>query len=599
MLLTVKNPVANIYKKNNKKSEIVTQILYGENFITYSKSGKFYRGYKAYDKYKGFIESKDLHIDKIKKTHKIISRDCSLYKKPNNKYKILNHGSLNYQLSYQKYNTIPPRNLLPLENIINNKYLIKEKADGLLIFTLPTNIYPNIDEIINFEIKAEFIEDLNLYLIFDINIPNTTIIERQHYLRNIHYITKNISYTPLVNNFDTLIDEIQKERNLLKNFIETNNNEFKWYPKGSWEILMNDDIYFNLINVIENTNKYNEFILNGIFNCDGLILTPLNGLRELKIKPKHLQTIDLLYKNNMWIDSNNKEWNIEMITNKKYENKIYRCYPHKNKYIATEIRYDKKTPNSSKVIDQIININNYNWLSNINFQIYYDFVKNINDIQLIEMLNNQKNLLNININYMKPEINKNWLDLGCGKCKLYNTIKTNYMPKKYLGIDNDINILSKKYNLVDNNEEIIDLYPCDLSDKWDKNNIWNSFNWSIKYDYIIANFSIMHFWSNLFWEQLDKVTHSGSIFLFNITKVNMTWKYNNSYLVSDENITKIYFEWTHEKEHIEPIINDNLIDITFKKYNWVIHDKLNYSNNLSPNYNNLSQCYNWIIAIKL
>jgi hypothetical protein len=36
MLLTVKTPIANIYKKNNKKSEIVTQILLGENFITQS-----------------------------------------------------------------------------------------------------------------------------------------------------------------------------------------------------------------------------------------------------------------------------------------------------------------------------------------------------------------------------------------------------------------------------------------------------------------------------------------------------------------------------------------------------------------------------------
>ena len=48
MLLTVKSPIANIYN-NNKKSEIVTQILLGENFITQNKFGKFFKGYKAYD----------------------------------------------------------------------------------------------------------------------------------------------------------------------------------------------------------------------------------------------------------------------------------------------------------------------------------------------------------------------------------------------------------------------------------------------------------------------------------------------------------------------------------------------------------------------
>ena len=44
---------------------------------------------------------------------------------------------------------------------------------------------------------------------------------------------------------------------------------------------------------------------------------------------------------------------------------------------------------------------------------------------------------------------------------------------------------------------------CDLSNKWDNINLWNSFDWTIKYDYIVANFSIMHFWSDLFWEQLN------------------------------------------------------------------------------------------------
>ena len=88
MLLTVKSSIANIYKKNNKNSGIVTQILLGEDFKSQNKIGKFYKGYKAYDKYKGFIEAKDLHLDKNKKTHKIISKECNVYKKPNNKYKL-------------------------------------------------------------------------------------------------------------------------------------------------------------------------------------------------------------------------------------------------------------------------------------------------------------------------------------------------------------------------------------------------------------------------------------------------------------------------------------------------------------------------------
>ena len=138
MLLTVKNPIANIYKKNNKKSEIVTQILYGENFITYSKSGKFYRGYKAYDKYKGFIESKDLHIDKIKKTHKIISRDCSLYKKPNNKYKINKKIFFNSKIS-----------------ILNNKNNFIQTKIGWI---LKKNVKP-----INFKSK-HFLDNVRLFL---------------------------------------------------------------------------------------------------------------------------------------------------------------------------------------------------------------------------------------------------------------------------------------------------------------------------------------------------------------------------------------------------------------------------------------------------
>ena len=520
--------------------------------------------------------------------------------KPNNKIKILNKGSLNYQLNCQKYNTIPPRHLLPLENILHKNYLIKEKADGILTSVLPNKIIPQINEIFNYQVKAEFIEDLNLYLIFDINIPNMTILERQHFLRSIHPETEKIPYTSYITTFETLINEIKKERNILKNFMENNQNgEFKWYPKGSWKLFMNDNFYIDLINFIEETNEYTDFLLNGEFNCDGLILTPLDGSRELKVKPKKLQTIDLLFNGKKWVDSNNIEWNINMIPNKKYQNKIYRCYPLfdkcNNNYTATEIRFDKKRPNSNIIVDQIKNIYNFKWLENVDLLInkekYYELVKKLDDNYIINILENQKKLLEKVISDIKPEINKNWIDLGCGKCKLYYLIKDKYIPKNYMGIDNDTSILSKKYHLVDETNNLVNLFPSNLKDIWDKIVLWNNFNWSINYDYILANFSIMHFWSDLFWEQLNKVTKTGSIFIFNIVKENINWNYKDSYIISDNIETKIYFNWAHTKEHKEPIISNASINNMTSKYGWIIINRITF------NYP-LSNCYEWYILSK-
>jgi hypothetical protein len=138
MLLTVKSSIANIYKKNNKKSGIVTQILLGEDFNSQNKIGKFYKGYKAYDKYKGFIEAKDLHLDKNKKTHKIISKECNVYKKPNNKYKLNKKIFFNSRISI----------LADKNNFIQTK-------NGWI---LKKNIKP-----INFR-KKHFLDNIKLYL---------------------------------------------------------------------------------------------------------------------------------------------------------------------------------------------------------------------------------------------------------------------------------------------------------------------------------------------------------------------------------------------------------------------------------------------------
>lgn len=138
MLLTVKSSIANIYRKNSKNSGIVTQILLGEDFKSQNKIGKFYKGYKVYDKYKGFIEAKDLHLDKNKKTHKIISKECNVYKKPNNKYKLNKKIFFNSRIS-----------------ILDDKNNFIETKNGWI---LKKNIKP-----INFK-KKHFLDNIKLYL---------------------------------------------------------------------------------------------------------------------------------------------------------------------------------------------------------------------------------------------------------------------------------------------------------------------------------------------------------------------------------------------------------------------------------------------------
>lgn len=138
MLLTVKSSIANIYKKNNKNSGIVTQILLGEDFKSQNKIGKFYKGYKAYDKYKGFIAAKDLHFDKNKKTHKIISKECNVYKKPNNKYRLNKKIFFNSRIS-----------------ILDSKNNFIQTKNGWI---LKKNIKP-----INFR-KKHFLGNIKLYL---------------------------------------------------------------------------------------------------------------------------------------------------------------------------------------------------------------------------------------------------------------------------------------------------------------------------------------------------------------------------------------------------------------------------------------------------
>ena len=94
-LFTNTYPFINIYKKASNKSEIVTQIIYGESFSIIKKNKKWLKIKIKEDGYKGFILNKN-HNPYIKATHKVHKLKVNVYKFPNKKRKIneLSFGSL-------------------------------------------------------------------------------------------------------------------------------------------------------------------------------------------------------------------------------------------------------------------------------------------------------------------------------------------------------------------------------------------------------------------------------------------------------------------------------------------------------------------------
>ena len=62
--------VINVYKKNNIRSEVVTQLLYGDTFKKIKKTGTWIKIKNDTDNYKGYIKNNKFPHNQ-KNTHKI------------------------------------------------------------------------------------------------------------------------------------------------------------------------------------------------------------------------------------------------------------------------------------------------------------------------------------------------------------------------------------------------------------------------------------------------------------------------------------------------------------------------------------------------
>ena len=88
-IFTCNQPVINIYRKPDIKSEIISQILYGEKFYAQNKIKNFLQGYSVHDRYQGYAQFNFFTISNKKKTHKIKSKEAFLYFKPKSFKEIL------------------------------------------------------------------------------------------------------------------------------------------------------------------------------------------------------------------------------------------------------------------------------------------------------------------------------------------------------------------------------------------------------------------------------------------------------------------------------------------------------------------------------
>ena len=78
-----KNKFTNIYKKPSKKSEVTSQILYGEKFTILSQKRYWLKIKTRFDNYIGYIKNKD-YTKKHKPTHKVFCLRSTVINKSNN-----------------------------------------------------------------------------------------------------------------------------------------------------------------------------------------------------------------------------------------------------------------------------------------------------------------------------------------------------------------------------------------------------------------------------------------------------------------------------------------------------------------------------------
>ena len=95
-----KNSYLNVYELASKKSNISTQLIYGEKFRIIGKKKDFFKIITDFDNYLGFIKIKKFN-KVLNKTHKVSILKSKIYNKPKNNIKFFTKKHLPFSSEIQ------------------------------------------------------------------------------------------------------------------------------------------------------------------------------------------------------------------------------------------------------------------------------------------------------------------------------------------------------------------------------------------------------------------------------------------------------------------------------------------------------------------
>ena len=490
----------------------------------------------------------------------------------------------NFKTNYNHPQHLNPINLQSL--LKNNDLVISEKADGIKKCNITHDVYPYLNvELKN--IEAEYISDLDIYLIFNTcdiqcsveNVTNKKITPyfKNKWLREIHPFTsmldsdENFSLTNLERERENFRNFLNYERNLKKN------NKTLWYPKKVWKINKN-----NLIEILRSIENQH---VNCPFPSDGWVITPSRG-HIVKIKPFEHLTVDLYQKDKQWLTRDNKM--IEVLSHNDKEG-VWRCYwnDKHNVWESKELREEKKFPNDS-TIESFLSFQNKNkWKIYDKCENQKTYYQKTN----IKLDNNTKKFLESQHKihkYLSDNIRGKCLDIGCGDAKYLKTAKYEY----WLGIDTDLNKLSE---ICDRKHQNCNILHFDISKDWSTESQKRIYpfqsyqNYDIllnnKFDNIIINFAINYGIQEngvqYFVKCINNLSKNNTNLYVNFLDADLLIKdkkfekkekiyFEKSYIKKiDNEYVEIYFDWVHKKPLKEKLLSSKLLITEMQKLGWI------------------------------